>query len=84
MSERATFDRILRDDDDMSGQTIRQWRIEATAGHIVLRSAASDDGAYCFGMRPEDVEAFVLDLRRAQSFAVEARSLNPSGDEDKP
>lgn len=84
MSERACFDRILRDDDDMSGQTVRQWRIEAEAGRIVIKDSAGDDSRYFLGMRATDVEAFIADLRRARTFAFEAKSasgtLNTNGE----
>ena len=71
MVERATYDRILRDPDDVSGQTVRQWSVQAEAGRVVIRDAAGDDGRYCIGMRPGDVESFCTDLDRARTFAME-------------
>lgn len=71
MTERATFDRILRDDGDASGQTIRQWSIQAEPGRVTIRNAP--DGSYLLGMRADDVEAFMADLKRARAFAFEAK-----------
>lgn len=75
VSERASFDRILRDPDDASSQTIRQWRIQAEAGHIVIKHEAGEDGRYLLGLRPEDVPLFIKDLERARTFAFEAKAL---------
>lgn len=74
MVERATYDRILRDPDDASGQTVRQWSVQAERGRVVIRDAAGDNGRYCIGMRVGDVEAFRTDLDRARVFAEEIGS----------
>lgn len=66
MSERITIERILRDDDDCSGQTIRQWKIEAEGGHITVRDR--EDHLPFLMMRPADIEIFVDDLRRARAL----------------
>lgn len=37
MARRMTLERILRDDDDASGQTIRDWIIEEDSGMLTIR-----------------------------------------------
>ena len=66
MSSRITIERILRDDDDASGQTIRQWRIEIEGANIKIDAR---DGAHFLLMRAEDIGAFRTDLNRAEHLA---------------
>lgn len=66
MAARITIERLLRDDDDDSGQTIRDWKIESDPGHITIRMKHGDGFII---MRPSDVETFINDLRRAQDAA---------------
>lgn len=72
MARRLTIERILRDDDDMNGQTIRDWKIESEAGRIVLRLKHGDG---FISMRADDIELFVEDLRRA---GLDAREMAPA------
>lgn len=76
MSARITIERILRDDDDHSGQTIRQWRIEAEGGHITVRDR--EDHLPFLMLRPADVDILILDLRKAQAAAVEMLAADDS------
>lgn len=66
MAARVTFERVLRDDNDDSGQSIRDWRIESEAGHITIRLK---HGNGFLLMRPADVDQFVIDLNRAKVCA---------------
>lgn len=66
-SARITIERILRDDDDHSGQSIRQWRIEIEGAHITVRDREAHLGFLM--LRPSDIETFVDDLRNAQRLA---------------
>lgn len=66
MAWRKTIDRILRDDDDASGQTIREWKIEAEPGHITIRLRHGDGFLM---MRPDDVELFIADMCAARDMA---------------
>lgn len=63
---RVTIERILRDDDDNSGQSIREWKIEIEPGHITVRAR---DNLNFLGLRPADIDLFVKDLRDAQKLA---------------
>lgn len=78
MSVRITIERILRDDDDASGQTIRQWRIDAEGGHITLRDR--EDHIPFVMLRPADVDVLVADLRRAQTAATQLVSATAQSD----
>lgn len=73
MAARITVERILRDDDDDAGQSIREWKIEAEAGFITIRPPHG-----FLILRPADVEAFAADLGRAKEAAV---SLSTKGGE---
>lgn len=66
MSARITIERLLRDDDDASGQTIRQWKIEADPGMITLRHNHGDGFIM---LRSADVHMLIHDLTRAQTAA---------------
>lgn len=68
MSRRVTFERILRDDDDDAGQTIRDWKIEASDGHVTIKDR--HDAGFIM-LRPEDVDVFMKDLHDAQVCARE-------------
>lgn len=67
MAARITMERILRDDDDMSGQSIRKWVIESEGGHVTVRV---NHGEGFLLLRPEDIDVFVADLERAQDAAL--------------
>jgi len=65
-ASRITIERILRDDDDASGQTIRQWTIQVERHGITIRSR--DELAFLM-MRTDDIAQFRNDLNRAESLA---------------
>lgn len=67
MSARVTIERILRDDDDASGQTVRQWRIEAEAGYVTIRTGGENSFLL---IQTGDVYLFVRDLNQAVEAAA--------------
>lgn len=67
MSARITLERILRDDDDDSGQTIRDWKIESERGNVTIRMKHGNGFVM---MRPDDVDVFIEDLKRAKDAAL--------------
>lgn len=67
MSARVTIDRVLRDGDDASGQSVRQWKIEAESGHVTIRTGS----AGFLLIRTDDVNLFVQDLNQAVEAAAE-------------
>lgn len=81
MSARITIERILRDDDDDSGQTIRQWKIEAEGRHIVVRD--HEEHLPFLMLRPADIAIFVGDLERARAAAIELCSASADAEKDK-
>lgn len=84
MSARITIERVLRDDNDASGQTIREWRIESEPGHIIIRMKHGDGFIM---LRVDDVDLFAADLQRAkesaQSLSGEYKQSLPSPDARK-
>jgi uncharacterized protein with PhoU and TrkA domain len=68
MAARVTIERILRDDDDMQGQSVRDWKIEAERGHVVIRLKHGDGFIM---LRPADIEIFTDDLARAKAAALD-------------
>lgn len=68
MAARVTFERVLRDSDDDSGQTIRDWKIESERGNITIRMKHGDGFIL---LRPDDVDWFVKDLNNAKDAALE-------------
>lgn len=65
MSERFTLERILRDEDDSSGQSIRAWALAVEDGHLTIRGRSDN---YVMGLRVADVEQFKRDLDRCVSI----------------
>jgi hypothetical protein len=70
MSARVTIERILRDDDDASGQSVRRWRIEAEAeaGYVTIRTGGENSFLM---IQTGDVDLFVRDLLQAVETAAE-------------
>lgn len=66
MAVRVTVERVLRDADDISGQSIRDWKMEAEKGHLTIRLKHGDGFIM---LTPDDVEQFINDLRRAEQAA---------------
>lgn len=65
MAARITIERILRDDDDDAGQSVRGWKIEADSGFLNVRSMS---GAAFILLRAADVRLFALDLAFAKTW----------------
>jgi len=68
MPARITIERILRDADDDSGQSVRNWTIESEAGHVTIRMK---HGNGFIMMGPDDIDQFVIDLKRAKAASLE-------------
>lgn len=66
MAVRKTIERILRDNGDDSGQSIREWRIEAERGHVTVRLRHGDGFLL---MRADDVQLFIADMSSAAESA---------------
>ncbi len=72
MSARVTIERILRDDNDASGQSVRRWRIEAEAeaeaGYVTITTGGENSFLL---IQAGDVDLFVRDLNQAVEAAAE-------------
>lgn len=68
MSARVTIERILRDDDDAAGQSVRRWRIEAEADYVTIRTGGENSFLL---IQTGDVDLFVRDLNQAVAAAAE-------------
>jgi hypothetical protein len=66
MSARITIDRILRDDNDASGQSIRSWTLQCEPGYVMIRPQHEGNSLL---LRVSDVEVFAENLKRAQEAA---------------
>lgn len=69
MAARITIERVLRDEDDASGQSVRDWKIEAERGFVTIQLKYSSGGFLL--LRTDDVNQFVIDLNRAKDAAVD-------------
>jgi hypothetical protein len=67
MPARITIERVLRDDDDSSGQSIRDWKIESEPGIVTIKLK---HGTGFLILRSSDVDAFTADLKRAKDLAL--------------
>lgn len=66
MAARFTVERILRDPDDASGQTIRRWHIQKEGDHLTIKSTENADGFIL--IRAEDVARLADDLKTAAAL----------------
>jgi hypothetical protein len=67
MAWRKTIERILRDSNDQSGQSIREWKIEAEKDLIKV---CLNHGDGFILIRPSDAELFVADVCSARDAAI--------------
>lgn len=67
MPARMTIERLLRDNDDASGQTIRKWNVEINPNSIMVRMNHGDGFIL---MSAADVDQFVADLQWAKVLAI--------------
>jgi hypothetical protein len=68
MPAKVTIERLLRDSDDASGQTIRDWKIECEPGGPITIRMKHGDGFIL--MRTTDIDIFTSDLQRAKQVAL--------------
>jgi hypothetical protein len=67
MAARITIERILRDEDDASGQSIRSWIIASEPEHVTVKLKHGDGFLL---LRAADVDQFAADLQRAREAAL--------------
>jgi len=66
VAKRTTIERVLRDDGDNAGQSIRDWKIEAENNHVTLRSG--HDLEFIM-LRKADIDLLIADLQQARDLA---------------
>ena len=69
MAVKLTLERILRDDDDSSAQTVRSWALSIDGDHLTIKRAT--DQAERVHIRLDDVGDLIADLN-AIADAAEA------------
>jgi hypothetical protein len=67
MPAKITVERILRDENDDSGQSIRDWKIESECYGVMIRLK---HGSGFILLRADDVDIFIADLRRAKEATL--------------
>jgi hypothetical protein len=60
VSAKRRLERILRDEDDASAQTVRRWLLTAADGHLQI---ASNENSDWIMIRLSDVPQLVADLQ---------------------
>lgn len=73
MAVRITLERFLRDDDDASGQSVRDWKLESEPGFVVIKLKQGDGSLL---LRTGDIPQFVQDLHRARTTALDLAKEN--------
>ncbi len=61
MAKRVTIERVLRDDDDASGQSVRGWKLSLDGKFITIRPARRDVSDFLL-IQTDDVETLCRDL----------------------
>lgn len=67
MPARVTIERLLRDKDDESGQTVRDWKIEAEADGAITIRLKHGEGFLL--LRHADIDLFTSDIECARDGA---------------
>lgn len=71
MAARITIERLLRDEDDSSGQSIRDWKIESEPYSVTIRLKHGDGFIL---LRAADVDIFIADVKRAKETALSLKA----------
>lgn len=62
MAVKMTVERILRDDDDASGQSVREWKIELEDGMLTISGSRHRPESWVL-LRLSDADDFIADIR---------------------
>lgn len=66
MSSKITVERILRDDDDASGQTIREWKLELEGNTLTISGSRHRPDSWLI-IRLSDADEFIADIKGLMS-----------------
>ncbi|MBX3481633.1 MAG: hypothetical protein KF842_14675 [Caulobacter sp.] len=78
MAAQLTLERILRDDDDASGQTIRVWRLSIDGQYLRIQRSGTETSSSGLLIRVADVPQLIADLK---SIAAAAETLETPADD---
>jgi hypothetical protein len=67
VASKITVERILRDDDDASGQTIREWKLELEGDTLTINGSRHRPDAWLI-IRLSDADEFMADIRGLMSI----------------
>ena len=67
MSSKITVERILRDDDDASGQTIREWKLELEGNTLTISGSRHRPDSWII-IRLSDADEFIADIKGLMSI----------------
>lgn len=67
MSSKITVERILRDDDDASGQTIREWKLELEGNTLTISGSRHRPDSWLI-IRLSDADEFMADIKGLMSI----------------
>ena len=67
MAVKHTIEHILRDDDDASGQSVREWKIEVEGGSVTISGSRHRPESWII-LRLADLTTFKSDLDNAVSI----------------
>jgi hypothetical protein len=67
VASKITVERILRDDDDASGQTIREWKLELEGDTLTINGSRHRPDAWLI-IRLADADECMADLRGLMSI----------------
>ncbi|MRL69137.1 hypothetical protein [Brevundimonas sp. SPF441] len=66
MSSKITVERILRDADDASGQTIREWKLELEGKTLTISGSRHRPDSWII-IRLSDADEFIADIKGLMS-----------------
>ena len=69
MAAKVTLERILRDDDDSTGQDIREWKIEREGSRLKIRDCR---GSGFLLIRASDADELMADIKAMASGHLNA------------
>lgn len=67
MAVKHTIERILRDDDDASGQTVREWKIEVEGDTVTISGSRHRPENWII-IRLSDLDQFRSDINSAEQI----------------
>lgn len=67
MSSKITVERVLRDDDDASDQTVREWKLELEGETLTISGSRHRPDSWLI-IRLSDADEFMADIKGLMSI----------------